>query len=80
MLNGWESDCDILEAVRSRIRSLLPYLPKLFWRHVKGHKSRTNLDIVWALFSIQVDMITGEAYEYISARTRRATITYLDAR
>jgi hypothetical protein len=61
ILNGRESDFDIVGAVRS----LLTDLPSITWRHVKGHQSGDDLDI-WAQLNNRVDVIAGEARESTS--------------
>jgi ribonuclease HI len=57
-ISGKDSDFDILTAVRS----LLPSLPVIQWRHVKGHQTGPNLDM-WARLNHVVDVKAGDARE-----------------
>jgi ribonuclease HI len=53
-ISGRDSDFDVLLAVRSLISSL----PKIDWRHVKGHQQGPELDI-WAKLNNHVDVLAG---------------------
>jgi hypothetical protein len=57
-VSGKDSEFDII----SSVRFILPGLPILKWRHVKGHQTGPDLDI-WARLNNVVDIMAGEARE-----------------